>query len=410
MITIYSRLLRRPSALGQAVLVSLAALVVGCGGDPASTTSGSGGSNAGGATASTGGAGSAVGGGGSTSSTGGGGVGGAGQEGGFGPVADCGASVLSDAASQLVAGSFVELSMSGYDSALLDAGSSHHILQYSDKGVWDPNTCQALFVGGGHLSQVKYIAYRGSDNTWFHAPNPSWWCDTSQASNPYDCASHAYGHNALDPATGTLFFRLFNRADIYRHQVDGILDGVWDDAPALPSTPAGCIATALEYFPEMDKLVYVDCAGQDAYVLGPTDGSWQVIDGPFSMGAYHNYAVYNRIEQTVMFGAGNGSGAFHLLRANGSVTPTAVAPHDFHPEAQGSDLKILTVDPAGGDYLAYARNGEMWRYDVGTDSWSALSVSAPTDLNVAIPISSYNVVMFLQQAPAKVWLYKHSGP
>lgn len=341
------------------------------------------------------------------SGNGGGATGGSGA-GGVGPTADCGASLLAAEAAALGVGQFTELAVTGYDDALLDAGGGHHILQYSDKGVWDPNTCQALFVGGGHLTQVKYIAYRGSDNTWFHAPNPSWWCDVDAAANPYECATHAYGHNALNPATGEMFFRKFNSSAVFDHQVEGVLSGAWGQLPPLPSSPSACIATALEYFPEMNKLVYVDCNAGDLYLIGPGDSSWQLVSGPFPMGPYHNYAVYDRIHQVVMFGGGNGSAAMSILHADGTVTPAASAPHTFHPEAQGSDYKILTVDPASGDYLAYAPAGEMARYDVTSNTWSSLPVVAPAGLNIAIPIPSYNVVMFLQRAPAKVYLYKHA--
>ena len=277
----------------------------GTSGSGAATSGGSGGlGGQSGSGASSGSGGNSGGSGGQTAGTGGGGTGGSAGSGGSYVISDCGASLLKDEAAKLSAGSIVELAVSGYDDALIDAGAGHHILQYSDKGVWDPNTCQALFVGGGHLSTVKYIAYSASQNQFFHAANPSWWCDTFAASNPYSCSTHAYGHNALDPATGRMFFRKFNSATVYAHQVDAAIDQDWTQLPKLPSNAAGCIATGIEYFPETDQLVYVDCEAQSLHTSKGGSGAWQEIQGPFAMGPYHNYAVYNPVHKVVLFGLG----------------------------------------------------------------------------------------------------------
>jgi hypothetical protein len=338
------------------------------------------------------------------SSTSAGGSGGTGS-GGF-VVSDCGASELADVAQAMPAG-FTELVGTGLDDDLLDAGGGHHILQYSDKGVWDPNTCQALFIGGGHLAAVKYIAYSASQNVWYQAPNPSWWCDTFLVSNPYECSTHAYGHNALDPATGQLYFRKFNNQDVYTHQVEATLTGVWGNAPALPDG-GSCIATALEFFPERNQLVYVDCSAQGLYTWTPGAGSWETINGPFAMGPYHTYGVYNPVHHVMLFGLGNGSTGLHKLEVGGTVTQVAAPPREFHPSPEDTGtFRIFTVDPVSGDYLAYAPNGDLYAYDVAADSWADTGVTGPPGLQIAIPITSYGVVMFVSQAPAAAFLYKH---
>jgi hypothetical protein len=337
-------------------------------------------------------------------------AGGAGGSGGMGSggfvVSDCGASELANVAQSMPAG-FTELVGTGLDAALIDAGNGHHVLQYSDKGVWDPNTCQALFVGGGHLSAVKYIAYSASQNLWYQAPNPSWWCDTFQVSNPYECSTHAYGHNALDQATGQYYFRKFNNQDVYTHQVEATLTDVWGNAPVLPDG-GSCIATALEFFPERNQLVYVDCTTQDLRTWTPGAGSWETINGPFSMGPYHNYGVYNSVHQVMLFGLGNGSTGLHKLDVGGAVTPVAAPPRQFHPSPDdNSTFRILTYDPVSGDYLAYAPNGDLYAYDVAANSWANTGLTGPTGLQIAIPITSYGVVMFVGNAPPAAYLYKH---
>jgi hypothetical protein len=394
------------------------AFVAGCGssgddgGGKAQGNGGSGGGANGGSGGGGGSAGSSAGGssgsGGATGGSGGANGGSGGGSGGTFPISDCGAAALKDLAANATPGVFTELPSPSFDSALVDAGQGHQIFQYSDKGVWDPNTCQALFLGGGHLSLVKYVGYSASADTWFHAPNPPWWCDPQTVSNPYQCSTHAYQHDALDPATGTFYFRGFNSETVHRHQVDATIDADWDTIPDLPSEAAGCIATSLEYFPERDELVYVDCTTQSLRIWKPGGSSWSTVNGPFAMGSYHNYGVYNPVHKLILFGLGNGSMGLHAYDANGSVKTVASPPVGFHPSPDDSaTLRILTADPATGKYLAVAPNGDMFEYDVPGNAWSALSQKAPTDLQIAIPVSSYGVMLFISANPPKVYVYKH---
>jgi hypothetical protein len=380
----------------------------GVGGGTGGSSGGTGGSS-GGSGGSSGGTGGGTGSGGSTGGSGGSGgsTGGSGGSGGF-VVSDCGAAALKNLAETTSSGTFVELGATGYDAALIDAGQGHHVLQYSDKGVWDPNTCQALFLGGGHLSLVKYIGLSASSNLWFQAPNPPWWCDPQTVSNPYQCSTHAYQHDALDPATGTFYFRGFNSATVRRHQVDATIDADWDTITDLPSGAASCIATSLEFFPDRNELVYVNCTDQSLNTWKPGGSSWATVTGPFAMGDYHNYGVYNPVHKVVMFGLGNGSTGFHKYDAAGTVVTAQSPPRTFHPSPGDQEtLRILTVDPVSGKYLAVAPNGDMFEYDVPGDQWSPLTTKAPEGLQVAIPVSSYGVVLFLANAPAEVYIYKH---
>jgi hypothetical protein len=102
-------------------------------------------------------------------------------------------------------------------------------------------------------------------------------------------------------------------------------------------------------------------------------------------------------------GAGGKSGG-----SSGAVSTAASPPRTFHPSPDdAATLRILTVDPAGGKYLAIAPNGDMFEYDVPGNQWSPLTTKAPQNLQVAIPVTSYGVVLFLSAAPAKVYVYKH---
>ncbi|HWB74632.1 MAG TPA: hypothetical protein VG755_06745 [Nannocystaceae bacterium] len=328
---------------------------------------------------------------------------------GWTPPADCSnGGALADLAETITVGEFVRLDTTGLDSALIDAGGGHHVLQYSDKGVWDPNTCQALFTGGGHLTLVKFLGYSASENTWFQAPNPTWWCETT-SEDPYACSTHAYGHNALNPATGDYWFRTFNNPAVHHTVAASPVSAQWDEAPVLPSTPASCIATALEYFPEIGGLVYVDCAGQTIQVLYDGASEWEQLPGTYPMGGLHDYAVYNPVLGQVLFGLGNDSLALHLLDGNGDVTTIAEPPRGFHPSPDDPEtFRILTVDPISGRFIAVSPSGDVYDYDAGSDAWAATG-SAPENLQIAIPVTTYGVVLFVSLEPA-MYVYRHAAP
>jgi hypothetical protein len=83
---------------------------------------------------------------------------------------------------------------------------------------------------------------------------------------------------------------------------------------------------------------------------------------------------------------------------------------------------LFTVDPVGGEYLVFGRDGSFWAYDVTRDAWTRQPGSdffSPTtnadggiiSQVVAAPVSSYGVVMFAKfnYASSNVYLYKHTG-
>jgi hypothetical protein len=328
---------------------------------------------------------------------------------GWTPPSDCGGGELADLAESIEVRQFVALPTEGLTADLIDAGGGHNVLQYSDKGVWDPINCQGLFTGGGHLSLVKFIAYSASENTWFHAPNPSWWCETTQ-DDPYACATHAYGANALDPETGDYWFRTFNSAAVHHTVAASPISAEWDAAPELPSGPASCIATALEYFPELGGLIYVDCTGQTVQVLYDGAAAWEQLPGNYAMGPYHNYATYNPVRGEVLFGVGNGSTDLYRLDADGNGTRIADPPRTFHSSPDDpTTFRILTVDPISGRWIAVSPSGDVYDYDADADAWSQVDATAPNNLQIAIPVTTYGVILFLSLEP-QMYVYRHVAP
>jgi hypothetical protein len=319
------------------------------------------------------------------------------------PAAGCERSRLQDVAEALAPGQVMELETAGLTTELHFDGSANTVFGYGFEAFWDANTCQVLFIGGGHLSLTKFIVYNASENEWFRAPDPDYFCPIRRGDEvAWNCVSHAYGNDAYDPETGT-FFYVYDGA-VRAIEVTPSIGSAWRRVGDWPEGQTSY--TSMEYFVEMDRLIIVDSAL--LHVIDPTSGARTTIDGPFPMGAYHFYGVYNPVHGVMLFGSGNGSSAMNVLEADGSVRAASDAPRSFHPEPDGADtFKIMTFDPASGDYLAYARNGDLFRYDVAGDAWSEVAVEMPEGADVAAAITSYGVVLFVDVNSNRVFVYKH---
>lgn len=320
------------------------------------------------------------------------------------PPAGCGASRLQEVASALASGSSVELETAGLTTELHFDGYANTVFGYGFEAFWDANTCQVLFIGGGHLSLTKFIVYNAAENEWFQAPDPEYLCAIRGPGDEvrWNCVNHAYGNDAYDPESGTFYY--FYDGAVRSIEVTTSIGSAWNRVADWPDGQTSY--TSMEYFVEMDRLVIVDSA--QLHVVDPSSGERTSIDGPFPMGAYHFYGVYNPIHGVMLFGSGNGSEAFNVLSPDGSVRRVSDAPRSFHPEPDGdTTFKILTFDPVSGDYLAYSRNGDLFRYDVAGDAWSDTGTTLPAGADVASAITSYGVVLFVDVNENRVWLYKH---
>jgi len=295
---------------------------------------------------------------------------------------------------------------SGWGKALLETGSDT-ILNYADKGLWNPNTREIQFLGKGAGGEIfKFITYTESTNRWIQEPKPYWDCSPSDS-----CRGHGYEHSTIDPATGNVFWRPYNSAVIYK----------WTRATrswaALPSGPNPTIAVSIQYFPELGGLVLAG-AGQ-LHLFRESTSKWSQLASGLAMGEYHNVASYNPIHHVVIFGGGNGSSDLYKLDAALKVTAIQRA-----PVGVGILNSLFTVDPVSGRHLLFGSSGGFYQYDVGTNVWSSFNTSgmpsnfpAPDSnkilFRVAVPISSYGVIAFLtdyyaSDSHARVFIYKHA--
>jgi hypothetical protein len=326
------------------------------------------------------------------------------------------ASALGDAAAQLQPGQWKVLNRagdgSGFDYDLITScqpsGCNDLLLNYADKGLWNPLTREIHFLGKGHLAELKHLNYGEATNKWLREAKPSWDCGRSD--NCYSLG-HGYEHTSLNPANGDIYARLLT-SEVFKWNR---LTKVWT---ALPGAPTLEVAIAIEYFPELGGLVMVGTRNNtgEVHLYRESTKTWSQLAGGLSMGPYHNVASYNPVHKVVIFGGGNGSSQLYRLDASGAVTPIANA-----PVGVGIMQSIFTVDPASGRQLLFSSGGGFYEYDVATNRWSTLSSSgvplfASTEnriwMRVAVPISTHGVVAFLAEggtSDTRVLLYRHAA-
>ncbi len=139
----------------------------------------------------------------------------------------------------------------------------------------------------------------------------------------------------------------------------------------------------------------------------------KLLDLP-TIGQYDNFASYNPVTKTVMFGGGNGSSDVYKLDSAGVITKMRNA-----PILLGVLSSVETPDTVSGKYLVLGATGVFYEYNIVTDTWTLLSAGGlpifSDALNfevVVAPVRNYGVSMFMTWSflQSKVYLYKHTGP
>ena len=280
-----------------------------------------------------------------------------------------------------------------------------NILNYSAKGLWNPNTREIHFLGQGHGGRLmKHISYSDASSRWTLEAKPSWDCSP----NP-TCYSigHGYEHSTIDPTTGTIYARKFNNTEVYKWMRS---TKTWS---ALPPAPNPAVVVSLEWFPEMNGFLMV--GGGQIHLYSEATKAWRSLATGLTMGDYSNVASYNPLHKVAIVGGGVGSRALYRVGSDGSVTRIADAPGDV-----GIFGGLLTTDPVSGKVLLFTAAGTVHEYDIPSNRWSTLSSSIPLwnatntlkiMFRVAVPISTYGVIAFLTtngEASTNVYLYRHS--
>lgn len=332
------------------------------------------------------------------------------------------AGALGSAAAAMPAGSWVELtSMGGWASGdilvprNLGCDSNDYITQYAEKAAWDPVNDRVLFVGQAHgmCYGGRFVIYTEATNSWSTGPWPSGICQSGSASNP--CFSHAYDHNTVDPLTGDFYFRQAFTMKFFRFR-----NGAWASIPAPPTQSSQCCG-ALEYFPELGRLIFVD-GDWGVWAYNPASNSWSQLANTTAadagaglpnlpMPSINNFALYNPVRKVLLFGGGS---SVYRLDATGAIRTMRSSPVGL-----GATNSVISVDPVSGKYIVLA-GSSVYQYDVTADSWGQVSTQMPATLRamegvgdglVQASISEHGVIMYIKYnfEESKVYLYKHSG-
>ncbi|MCA9741027.1 MAG: hypothetical protein H6695_19780 [Deferribacteres bacterium] len=314
-------------------------------------------------------------------------------------------SALARLAANLQPGSWAELETHGMTKELIASNGSYRtILEYADKAVWDSDSETLFFVGGGHYAGMEFISYNAQTNTWEHLDDPYWFSGIE--------ICHAYHAVAIDVKRRLLFFLLCNSRKVYQYHIE---TKQWSQLPENPNGSTSS-AMALEYFPEMDGLVHV--INGEVNFFDKKKSNWLNLAMDLTMGNYHNFAEYNPVHNSILFGGGNSSTDIYKLVADGGIQKMTSAPFVL-----ALSRAVITSDPVSGEFLVLGGETDFYSYNIKTDYWKRQpSPTVPIFKHVAnesnifgclaAPVSNYGIVMFVKLTKARsarVFLYKHAA-
>ncbi len=319
---------------------------------------------------------------------------------------DGSASVLAQIAASLAPGQSRKVPTSLTGATLAYGSENSNFIQWGNSGYYDPLRKEVGFIGKRDgPNQYHWLVYDEATNTWSNN-RPMW--DT----NAY--SGHGYDHNAIDPATGTVYFRLFGGEQVYAW------NGSWSALSRWSQSTT--VAGGLTWFPGVG-LMYND----GSRLLRYGGSAWSQV-AYFGGGSYHDMSEYNSTANVLIVGSGNGPSPMRKVDASLNVTIVADPPFNI---GSSSTQGVCISDPNSASLIAYQKGTTNWaKYDIQVDGWMPLAqssgdgsspqsgtpnlVGGDTGLAViGIPIPRYGVMMFIQyrgsgSTPADVWLYRHS--
>lgn len=325
-------------------------------------------------------------------------------------IVAAGTSDLAVLAQGMSSGQMSSFTMGGLSSTLMDAGGGHSIMEYCQRGHWDPVHKLVQFWGQGHNSETGLATWDDATNQWSVVNGVPY-------SNPATSTGHIghqFTHQALDPATGDIYLRDYGGLTIYKKPYGS----AWTTAASLNSTSEFLqVASALEWFPQANSgaggLVFVN-VGNGSSEIGSTQisnaavSSWgSPVDAPTSMSAYCNWIAASN---SVLYFGGSNTNAYSMA-ANGSMTTIAAtqlsAGAGVPWTGSGENRSPVVAGPDGASLFQfeYATNGNIYKFN-GT-SWSNVgSHSLVGGVGTAgwflVSIPDYGVILCVQQNSASV--------
>ena len=358
-------------------------------------------------------------------------------------------SAMANLALSMAPGTWAQFTTTGYNNGALmrppDGGS---LLEFAERGQWNPVNKTVMFVGGAHpaattpCGSTLFVKYTDSTNTWVNnLPNPCPNFDNATGIVAVNVV-HPYDHQDIVPTTGDLYHRQYSSGKVmkfshatqswsqcsqYNHSGSST---TWNDLDHWQADGS------LVYFSDRNSLIMLDGdwgLWELSLASGNCTGSWNLLattnggTGGFGgtqltgIGSSGNIGAYSALCQCVLLGNGGTSKLYKYDKA-GTITTIAPAPKAMQIPQAGAG-SVFTVDPATGKFLLWDDSNAsttMYEYDPLANTWTTISRNAPIfpgpeggafDV-IATPISDYKVIMFFSSGGAgggSVYLYKHAA-
>jgi hypothetical protein len=321
---------------------------------------------------------------------------------------------LARLAALLQPGTWAELKTVNIKAVLGQGQSSGNRITYSNSAAWDSVRGILHFIGKdagpGDFYHVEYVE---SSNSWV------------ELGTLLDGTfGHGYDHNTVDVTTGTVYHRVFERADVLKYPIGG----PWSRATSWPGSDLE-VAIGTCWWTGMFKgagaagalIVYNSgVEGGEVQVYDPLRGKWfGRIAGFGGTSTYHAFAECSAVHNVAIFGGGNDNPRkVWRLNQDRTVTVMSEAPVDL-----GIQRANVTVDPVTGNFLIMGYH-QLWEYNpTGGGTWTqqrgtrtppeAVGNPGPPDLDsvISAPIPNYGVTMYVTcfGSTCNVHLYKHAS-
>ncbi|MGB0910467.1 MAG: hypothetical protein ACPGYT_08905 [Nitrospirales bacterium] len=333
------------------------------------------------------------------------------------------ASVLSDVANAMSVGTWEEISTTdlNFDFFHYPGEPARLTTAFMGDAMWDPTSQQVLFLGAGHYSSSQMHRYTESSNAWNKGANPP--------GAPIGLG-HAYYHNSISVNDRIVLYVRINsrRFRLYEYNIDG---NSWTTRAETAND--GDTAHGFVYFPERRLFYLADGTFGILRVFNRGTNSWSVhatnrncfaLGNTTTTGYYHNFAVYNPIRKEIVFGGGNTSNgansrAMCTMNESGTITEMPLAPTNLGISSDNNGGGLISIDSSSGDLLVLTQLGQFYAFNFASNQWRTINDSAtrPSQFSLTanntindfvVPISTYGVMMYVDEKTKKAFLYKHA--
>jgi hypothetical protein len=332
------------------------------------------------------------------------------------PLRALGQSALSTAATNLAPGTWTSFTTTNLN-VLAQGGIDGNVLPFGFKGVWDPVSKKAYWLGGDHgctANIVKQFSYDDATNSW-----------SDQGNTPFQ-SCHGYDHLSIDPLNRVMYMWPYDSTfgtglTIFKYNL--ATSGPWTTQSAPNFTTGTNVAHGSTWFSgpiagegANGAWMGYNCGSNGGeVVLLRASGTFAAdITGFGGTGTYHCFAAYSKVFNVGIFGGGNANGP-NVWRLNSNKTVTTMP---NAPIGLGIQQAIVIPDPISGKFIVRG-SGRLYSYDPrGTGTWVQLAnpptntvgdPAVPEDV-IGIPISTYGVIMWVtcRATTCRVDLYKPS--